>query len=182
MNTEWLATQAVSNISITIWRVCLVTRDINHMDCHKPYQPYPMPMVCYKPYNTDKQVYAQRLSLHLHNAASTIAHSHWLAFTSNSLHRAKRTHRDQTFKKGGVVDSLALKYRHIFKNGQQKKFSAKRPSKTAKIKPNSQPTWNTAKFPKFGRKTANLATLGVPCALCSTWCAMPLWRNNRLCD
>jgi len=29
----------------------------------------------------------------LHNAASTIAHSHYLAFTYNSLHRAKRTQK-----------------------------------------------------------------------------------------
>jgi len=40
----------------------LFTHDINHMDCHKPYQPYPIPIVCYKPYNTDEQAYAQRLA------------------------------------------------------------------------------------------------------------------------
>jgi len=38
------------------------------------------------------------------------------------------------------------------KNGQKK---PKRPTQ----KSYGQPTWNTAKFQKFGRKTANLATL-----------------------
>jgi len=35
----------------------------------------------------------------LHNAASTIARSHCLAFTNNSLCRAKRTHRGPDFQK-----------------------------------------------------------------------------------
>jgi len=94
-----------------------------------------------------------------------IAPSHCFAFTYNSLHAAKCTHGDETIKKGVVPESLALKYRHIFKNGQQKKFSAKRPSKNGQKSQRptkqswGQPTWNTAKFLKFGHKTANLATL-----------------------
>ena len=97
MNTE--VTQAVSNTSrITIWKVYLVTSDINHMDCHKPYQPYGL-LQLHKPYTTHKQIYTH---MHnglackvqgLHNAASTIAHSHCFAFTYNSLHKVKRTHR-----------------------------------------------------------------------------------------
>jgi len=35
--------------------------------------------------------------------------------------------RDVTLKKGAVFDSLALKYKHIFKNDQQKTVSPKRP-------------------------------------------------------
>jgi len=35
----------------------------------------------------------------LHNAASIITHSHCLAFTYNSLHRAKLTHRGPDFQK-----------------------------------------------------------------------------------
>jgi len=31
--------QVVNNIRATIWRVCLVTCDINHLDCCKPYTP-----------------------------------------------------------------------------------------------------------------------------------------------
>jgi len=41
------------------------------------------------------------------------------------LNKAKSTHRDVSSKKGVVVDSFAPKYRHIFKNGQWKNFSAK---------------------------------------------------------
>jgi len=75
----------------------------------------------------------------LHSAASTIAHSHCLAGTYNSLHKEKRTHRGQHFEKGVVVDSLALKCRHIFKNGQQKNFSAKRPSKNGQKSQTANP-------------------------------------------
>jgi len=141
-------------------------------------------MVCYKPYSTHKQVYthAQRLDLQgLHNAASTIAHSHCLAFTCNSLHTAKRTHRGRVFKQGVVVDSLGLKYRHIFKNGQQKKFSAKRPSKNGQEKAKrptqkscGQPTWNAAEFQKFDRKTAILATLAL--RDCTTMAVTSQWQ------
>jgi len=70
VNTE--LTQAVSNTSrITIWRVCLVKRDINHiMDCHKPYQPYGL-LQLHKPYSTHKRVYAQRLGLQSARSAHT---------------------------------------------------------------------------------------------------------------
>ena len=78
---------------------------------------------------------------------------------------------DETIKKGVVAESLALKYRHIFKNGQQKTFSAQRPSKTGEKTPNGQPTWNTAKFLKFGRKMANLATLTPRYSNVSTCCS-----------
>jgi len=47
---------------------------------------------------------------------------------------------DHVFKKVVVVDILALKYRHISKNGQQKEFSAKRPFKNGQKKPN---VWGT---------------------------------------
>jgi len=56
-----------------------------------------------------------------------IAPSLCVAFTYNSLHKARTG--NETIKKGVVAASVALKYRHIFKNGQQKTFSAKRPSK-----------------------------------------------------
>jgi len=147
------------------------------MDCHKSYQPYAIPMVCYNftnhtaPINRYTHTHNSLAckAQGLYNAANAIAHSHCLAFiiihyTGRNAHTG-----DQAFKKGVVVDSLALKYRHIFKNGQQKKVSAKRPSKTAKKnkrptqKSYDQPAWNTAKFPKFGRKTANLATLVENC-------------------
>jgi len=67
----------------------------------------------------------------LHNAASTTAHSHYCTSLSLINHYVGRNAHtgDQTFKKGIVFDSLALKYGHIFKNGQQKTFSAKRPLK-----------------------------------------------------
>ena len=53
---------------MTVWRVCLVTRDINHMDCHMPYQPNPM--LCYKPHSTVKQAYAHAQRLGLQSARS----------------------------------------------------------------------------------------------------------------
>ena len=105
VNTE--ITQAVSTTSrITIWRVCLVTRDINHMDCHKPYQPYGL-LQLHKPYSTRKQVYAHAQRLGLQSARSahrgklsrTLWHSHYLALTYTSLHKAKRTNRARDFHK-----------------------------------------------------------------------------------
>ena len=81
---------------------------------------------------------------HTHTASLSII----IHYTRRNAHTG-----DETFKKGVVVDSLGLKYKHIFKNGQQKKFSTKRLSK------NGQPNWNTAEFLKFGRKMVNLATL-----------------------
>ena len=78
----------------------------------------------------------------LHNAANTIAHSHCLAFTCNSLHRAKRTHRGPDFQKTSCCwpfFSLSrLKNRHIFKNGQHKKFWTKRLLQNGQKNPNGQ--------------------------------------------
>ena len=117
------------------------------MDCHKSYQPYAIPMVCYNftnhtaPINRYTHTHNSLAckAQGLYNAANAIAHSDCLAFiiihyTGRNAHTG-----DQAFKKGVVVDSLALKYRHIFKNGQQKKVSAKRPSKTAKKKQTANP-------------------------------------------
>jgi len=58
----------------------------------------------------------------LHNAASVITHSHYLVFTIIHDIGWNSYTGDQIFKEGVVVDSLALKYRHIFKNVQQKNF------------------------------------------------------------
>jgi len=84
------------------------------------------------------------------------SHPH-TASPSLIIHYTRRNARtgDETIEKGVVAESLALKYRHIFKKRPKK---AKRPTK----KSCGQPTWNTAKFQKFGRKTANLPTLCGP--------------------
>jgi len=79
-----LVTQAVSNVRITVWRACLVTRDINHVDSHKPYQPHPM--VCYKPYSTVKQVYAHAQRLGLQSARSTQRGKHNRTLTLPRFH------------------------------------------------------------------------------------------------
>jgi len=75
--------------------------------CHKPYQLYPIVMVCYnKPYSIDKQVYAyaqQRLGLQSarfaqrgkHNGAFTLPRFH-LQFTTQG---ATHTHRPRLSKK-----------------------------------------------------------------------------------
>jgi len=151
------------------------------MDCHKPHQPYAIPMVCY---NFTSHAASINSYTHIHNslacrvqglynAANTIAHSNCLAFTYNSLHRAKRTHRGPNFQKRCCCWQFSLKYRHIFKNGQQRKVSVKRPLKIGQKKAKrptqksyDEPAWNTAKFPKFGRKTTDLVTL-----LPSAWAA-----------
>jgi len=57
---------------------------------------------------------------HTHTASLSLV----IQYTRRNAHTG-----DETFRKSVVVDSLALKYRHILKNGQQKKVSAKRPSK-----------------------------------------------------
>ena len=64
---------------------------------------------------------------------------------------------DETIKKGVVAESLALKYRHIFKNGQQKTFSPKRPSKNGQKKPNGQPNNLAANQPEIRPNFWNLA-------------------------
>ena len=86
---------------------------------------------------------------HIHSASlSLIIHyTRWHAYAG-----------DETFKKGVVVDSSVLKYRHIFKNSQNKPNGN---AKGSTQKSYGQPIWNTAKFPIFGYKTANLATLTV---------------------
>jgi len=108
------------------------------------------PMVCYKPCSIHKQVYAQRGKHNLTHTAS-------LSLVINYIRRNAHTHRGRDFQKRCCrCDSLALKYRHIFKNGQQKNISAKRLPKTGQKKPNgqpknkknNQPTWNAAKFQK----------------------------------
>jgi len=91
-----------------------------------PYQPYGLPQAISTLWSVTSHTAHINRYTHthnalackvqgLHNAANTIAHSHCLAFTSTSLHKAKRTHRGRDFQKSVVVDSLALKYRHIFK-------------------------------------------------------------------
>jgi len=86
----------------------------------------------------------------LRNAASTIAHSHCLLslmiqYTGRNAHT-----QDQTFKKG-VADSSASKYRHIFKNGQQKIFSAKRPLKNGQKSQTDNPKIVRATDLKYGQ-------------------------------
>jgi len=57
----------------------------------------------------------------LHNAASTIAHSCCLAFTTQG-----ETHRGSDFEKRCCRWQFSLKVWTFFKKGQQKKFSAKK--------------------------------------------------------
>ena len=103
--------------------------------------------------STHKQVYAQRLGQQSarsaqrgkHNRTLTLPRFH-LQFTTQSRRNAHTG--NETFKKGVVIDSLALKYKPIFKNSQQKRFSTKRPSKNGQKKPNGQPKTCTAKFAK----------------------------------
>jgi len=148
----------------------LVTHDINQMDCHKAYQPYGLPQL-HKPHSTHKQVYthAQRLGLQSARPAQRSKHNRTRTLPRfNSLRKAKRTHRGRGFKRGVVVDSLHsldLKYRHIFKNGQQKKMLAKRPSQNGQKSQMANPKIVRPTNLKYGQifeiwlQTANLATL-----------------------
>jgi len=69
----------------------------------------------------------------LHNAASTTAHSHCLAFTCNSLHRAKRTHRGPDFQKRCCCWQFSLKNQTYFqKRPTEKIFGQTTFNKTAK--------------------------------------------------
>jgi len=89
---------------------------------------------------------------------STESHPH-TASLSLIIHYTRRNAHtgDGTFKKRVVLDSLALKYRHIFKNGQQKTFPAKRPSKNGQKKPSSQRKNRTANPLEIRRNFINLA-------------------------
>ena len=132
MNTE--VTQAVSNTSrVTIYRVYLVARNINHIDGHKPY-------------STHKQVYTRTngLACKVQGLHKRGKQNRTLTLLRFNYTRRNAHTGNETFKKGVVVDSLALKYRHIFKSDQQKKFSAKRPAKNGQKKSNNQPNNRTA--------------------------------------
>jgi len=73
--------------------------------------PAPTPMVC-TTRQAQSHTYTASLSLVIH-------------YTRRNAHTG-----DETSEKAlSLTVYLGLKYRHIFKNGQQKKFSAKRPSK-----------------------------------------------------
>jgi len=100
----------------------------------------------------------------LHNVANTIAHSHCLSLIFNYTWRNAHT-GDETFKKGVVVDSLALKYciDVFWTTANRKIFFRQMTLKKQLEKPNGQTTWNVANFLKFGCKTANLATLLTRC-------------------
>ena len=100
--------------------VCLVTHDINHIYGLSQAIPtltlrsvisHTVPII----YDDHKQVYTHTHDglackvQGLHNRASTTAHSHCLAFTYNSLHKAKRTHTgDKNCKKVVFTGSFTL--------------------------------------------------------------------------
>jgi len=75
-----------------------------------------------------------------------------IQYTGRNVHTG-----DQTFKKSVVLDNLSLKYRRIFKNGQQKKISAKRPLKNGQKKPNGQPKNRTANQLEIRQNFQNFA-------------------------
>ena len=100
---------------------------------------------------------AQRLSLH--NAASIIAHSHYLAVTYNSLYKAKwqgtrlqKRYCSWQFSLSRNTDISTMVNETNFQPNHLQKTAKK--SQTA-----NQATRNTVKFLKFDCKTANLATL-----------------------
>jgi len=63
----------------------LVAREINHIDCHKPYQPYGL-LQLHKPYRTHKQVYAQAHRLGLQSARSAQCRKHNRTLTLPRFH------------------------------------------------------------------------------------------------
>jgi len=75
-----------------------------------------------------------------------------------SLQQAARTHGTGDFEKSGAPDILFLKWTvELFSNMANVKSarSTKRPTQ----KLYGQPNWNTAKFCKFGHKTAHLSNM-----------------------
>jgi len=133
------------------------------MDCHKPYQRYgPLQAIHHQSTRIRTIAWPARSAQrgkhksHPHTASPSLI----IHYTRQNAYT-----EDEIFKNDVVIDSLVLKYRHIYKNDQQKTFSAKRPSKNGQKMPNGQPKNRMANqleirpnFTNFG-KTANHATL-----------------------